>query len=126
MTDVTHGLVEVIRAAGPTGFLVAASIVGLSLVVLILLKTADLFSAARTSTQNAAFQERLLKDIDARRALEESLRSEVAELRAANATLKEQMASLEAQLDLARTQLATVTELLRKATDQEPESLHDV
>lgn len=79
-----------VRELGPVATLVVAVALGLVCAVLLVRWTRDLLDQARAAAQSTAFQDRLLKAVEALTASETALRERLDELADENATLREQ------------------------------------
>lgn len=113
-------LVEMIRGGGPLAAIASGVLVGLGLTALIIARTVGLVSSGKADMQGPAFQDRLLKFVDALTANETALRQRIDRLQGDNQTLAadkigmaEEIAELRASLALLRHQRKRLIELMR-------------
>ena len=98
--------VELIKATGTLGAVIASTLVGLALVLILYARTKGIVGDTKSADQAGQFQERLL---DAVKLLTDS----EAALRRENAALREDMGRLTTSVELMRVQNRRVIECLR-------------
>lgn len=107
-----------VRELGPVAAVVVACALGIVGSILLLRWSRDLLASDRTAGQATAFQDRLLKAVEALTASENALRARLDELMGENASLRDQADDMRETLALIRAQRRRLIGVLQKAIQE--------
>lgn len=110
-------VLKILDGSGPIGFYIAAVLVGLTLSVIVLARTAGLFNSNRADRQQTDFLARVIQQYDRLADGEAALRQDADRLEAENDDLKDRIREHQVSVELLRRQLARAIELLTAVRD---------
>ena len=119
-------LIEIIRASGPVGAVLAGVIVAGVLALIIFARTRNLFAETRTAGQATQFQAQMLVLVTKLTETEDTLRRRLSELETENRGLSGDLSDMKVTLSLIRNQRRRLLDYLRAIKEGRmlPEQLH--